>query len=47
MLTLEGARRVIAAAERKAKELEQPRNIAVADAGGNLVDPHSSLKRAA
>jgi uncharacterized protein GlcG (DUF336 family) len=37
MVTLEGARRVIAAAERKAKELEQPMNIAVADAGGNLV----------
>ena len=37
MVTLEGARRVIAAAERKAKELEQPMNIAVADGGGNLV----------
>ena len=37
MLTLEDARKVIAAAERKAKELEQPMNIAVADAGGNLV----------
>ena len=37
MLTLDDARRVIAAAERKAKEIEQPMNIAVADAGGNLV----------
>ena len=33
MVTLEDARRVIAAAERKAKELGQPMNIAVADAG--------------
>ncbi|MGQ0834169.1 MAG: GlcG/HbpS family heme-binding protein [Gammaproteobacteria bacterium] len=37
MLTLEDARNVIAAAEKKAKELEQPMNIAVADAGGNLI----------
>ena len=37
MVTLNEARQVIAAAERKAKELEQPMNIAVADAGGNLV----------
>ncbi|HSC08225.1 MAG TPA: heme-binding protein [Steroidobacteraceae bacterium] len=37
MLTLEDARTVIAAAEEKARELEQPMNIAVADAGGNLV----------
>jgi uncharacterized protein GlcG (DUF336 family) len=37
MLTLDDAKRVIAAAERKAKEIEQPMNIAVADAGGNLV----------
>jgi uncharacterized protein GlcG (DUF336 family) len=37
MVTLEEARHVIAAAERKAKELEQPMNIAVADAGGNLI----------
>jgi uncharacterized protein GlcG (DUF336 family) len=37
MLTLDDARRVIVAAERKAKEIEQPMNIAVADAGGNLV----------
>ena len=32
MLTLEDARKVIAAAEKKADELEQPMNIAVADA---------------
>jgi uncharacterized protein GlcG (DUF336 family) len=37
MLTLEDARRVIAAAEKKANALKQPMNIAVADAGGNLV----------
>ena len=37
MVTLEEARHVIAAAERKAKDLEQPMNIAVADAGGNLI----------
>ena len=37
MLTLDDAKKVIAAAERKAKEIEQPMNIAVADAGGNLV----------
>ena len=37
MVTLEDARRVIAAAEKKADEIGQPMNIAVADAGGNLV----------
>jgi uncharacterized protein GlcG (DUF336 family) len=37
MITLEDARKVIAAAERKAKEIRQPMNIAVADGGGNLV----------
>jgi len=37
MVTLEDARRIIAAAERKAKDLGQPMNIAVADSGGNLV----------
>jgi uncharacterized protein GlcG (DUF336 family) len=37
MVTLEDARKVIAAAESKATELGQPMNIAVADAGGNLV----------
>jgi uncharacterized protein GlcG (DUF336 family) len=34
---LEDTRRVIAAAEKKAHEIGQPMNIAVADAGGNLV----------
>ena len=37
MITLTDARRVIAAAEAKADELGQPSNIAVVDAGGNLV----------
>jgi uncharacterized protein GlcG (DUF336 family) len=36
-MTLEDARRVIAAAEKKAQEIGQPMNIAVVDAGGNLV----------
>ena len=34
---LEDARRVISAAEKKAKEMGQPMNIAVADEGGNIV----------
>src|ERR1700741_4584127 len=37
MITLEDARRVIVSAEKKAKEIAQPMNIAVADGGGNLV----------
>ena len=37
MVKLEDARRVIAAAEKKAQEIGQPMNIAVADGGGNLV----------
>jgi uncharacterized protein GlcG (DUF336 family) len=37
MVTLEDARKIIAAAEKKAKEIRQPMNIAVADGGGNLV----------
>jgi uncharacterized protein GlcG (DUF336 family) len=37
MVTLNDARRVIAAAEKKAAEIGQPMNVAVADAGGNLV----------
>ena len=37
IITLEDARRIIAAAETKAREIGQPMNIAVADAGGNLV----------
>lgn len=37
IVTLAEARKVIAAAEKKAEEIGQPMNIAVADAGGNLV----------
>ncbi len=37
MITLADARRVIAAAEKKAHEIGQPMNVAVVDAGGNLV----------
>lgn len=37
VVNLEAARRVISAAEKKAKKIKQPMNIAVADAGGNLV----------
>lgn len=37
MVTLEVARKIIAAAEKKAEEIGQPMNIAVADGGGNLV----------
>ena len=36
-VTLEDARRVIDAAEKKAGEIGQPMNIAVADGGGNMV----------
>src|ERR1700733_3445692 len=36
MITLEKAHRVIAAGEAKAKEIGQPMNIAVVDAGTNL-----------
>lgn len=36
-IKLEDARRVIAAAEKKALEIGQPMNIAVVDAGGNLL----------
>jgi uncharacterized protein GlcG (DUF336 family) len=37
VITLSDARRVITAAEAKAREIGQPMNIAVVDAGGNLV----------
>ena len=37
MITLADARRIISAAEMKASEIGQPMNIAVVDAGGNLV----------
>ncbi|SDH88345.1 GlcG/HbpS family heme-binding protein [Agrococcus jejuensis] len=36
-VTLEDARRIVAAAEAKADELGQPMNVAVVDSGGNLV----------
>ena len=36
-MTLADAQRVIAAAEKKAQEIGQPMNIAVADEGGNLI----------
>ena len=36
-VNLADARRVIAAAEKKAQEIGQPMNIAVADEGGNIV----------
>src|SRR4051794_14625837 len=37
MITLKDAKRIIEAAEKKAVKIGQPMNIAVADAGGNLV----------
>src|ERR1700704_1404334 len=37
MINLKSARQVIAAAEAKADEIGQPMNIAVVDAGGNLL----------
>jgi len=37
MITLADARRIIAAAEQKAEQIGQPMNIAVVDAGGNLI----------
>ena len=37
MINLKEARHIIAAAEAKAGEINQPMNIAVVDAGGNLV----------
>lgn len=37
MITLAEARTIIAAAEKKAEDIKQPMNIAVVDAGGNLV----------
>jgi uncharacterized protein GlcG (DUF336 family) len=45
MITLADARRIIAAAEEKAEEIGQPSNIAVVDAGGNLV-AHVRMDRA-
>src|SRR6202140_3408009 len=37
MVTLQEARKIIGAAEKKAIEIKQPMNIAVVDEGGNLV----------
>ncbi|MEO8076915.1 MAG: heme-binding protein [Acidobacteriota bacterium] len=37
MMTLSDAKRVIAAAEKQATDIGQPMNIAVVDAGGNLI----------
>jgi uncharacterized protein GlcG (DUF336 family) len=37
MMNLELARKIIAAAEKKAAEIGQPMNVAVVDEGGNLV----------
>lgn len=37
MLKLDDARKIIAAAEKKSVEIGQPMNIAVVDAGGNLI----------
>jgi len=37
MITLKDARKIIAAAEQKSEKIGQPMNIAVVDAGGNLV----------
>lgn len=37
MITLKDAKRIIEAAEKKAAEIGQPMNVAVADAGGNLI----------
>ena len=45
MLTLADARRITQAAEQKAQEIGQPMNIAVVDAGGNLVS-HVRMDRA-
>ena len=45
MITLKDARRIIEAAETKAEAIGQPMNIAVVDAGGNLV-AHVRMDRA-
>ena len=45
MVNLEDARRVIAAAEKKAHEIGQPMNIAVVDGGGNLA-AHARMDKA-
>src|SRR3977135_3675314 len=45
MVTLADARRIIAAAEKEAESIGQPMNIAVVDAGGNLV-AHGRMDKA-
>lgn len=45
MITLADARKIIAAAEKKAEKIGQPMNIAVVDAGGNLV-AHARMDKA-
>jgi uncharacterized protein GlcG (DUF336 family) len=37
MIQIEDARRIIAAAEKKAQQIGQPMNVAVVDEGGNLI----------
>lgn len=37
MIQLEDARKIIAAAQKKATEIDQPMNVAVVDEGGNLL----------
>ena len=37
MITLDDAKKIISAGEKKASEIGQPMNIAVVDAGGNLI----------
>ena len=37
MIQLADARRIIAAAEKKAEDIKQPMNIAIVDEGGNLI----------
>ena len=44
MITLNDARRIVAAAEKKATEVGQPMNIAVVDEGANLI---AHVRRAA
>ena len=39
MIKHEDTRRVIAAAEKQAKQIGQPMNIVLADEGGNLISP--------
>ena len=47
MIQLADARRIIAAAEKKAEEIGQPMNVAVVDEGGNLIafEPSTSRRK--